>query len=171
MSLLTEDVAARLRQRGYDAVYGRGTVSDTATDPSDFVIINAIVVIGWRYPHGDWHWDDRPAYFIDHGTDEPPERTPPPGSARTYRFDWLPSVPGSAVEHPCGTTSAAHLTRWIATRLPPPARPEVLLLHHPSDPACQPDHAGPRSIPRASTWPWTADWEAAWADHDRTLDP
>ena len=69
MRVITEDVAARLRRRGYDAAHGRWETIHGATETTDFIVVNAVTVIGWRYPDGDWLWDDRPAYLVDKGVD------------------------------------------------------------------------------------------------------
>jgi hypothetical protein len=167
MSVITEDVAAQLRLRGYDAAHDRWPTVEGVTQATDYVVVNAVTVIGWRYPTGDWAWDDRPSYLVDHGVD-PPRRSPqPPHFESSQRWEWLPSQPGAPHEHPRDSASAAQIAAWIATRLPAPSQPICILLRHPNDARNQSDPAAAtRSHPRPVSWPWTSDWEQAWADAD-----
>ena len=133
MTVITEDVAARLRRRGYDAAHGRWADIHGATETTDFVVINAVTVIGWRYPDGDWSWDDRPAYLVDKGVDPLRRRAQQPYFDTSHRWEWLPSRPNAREEHPRDNATAGQLSRWIIKRLPPPTRPICVLYHHPDD--------------------------------------
>jgi len=167
MSVITEHVAAMLRLRGYDAAHDRWTAVEGVTQATDYVIVNAVTVIGWRYPTGDWAWDDRPAYLVDHGVDPRRRLTQPPHVHRSQRWEWLPSQPGAPDEHPRDSASAAQLAAWLATRLPAPSHPLCVVLRHPNDAKNHCDLAAARrSHPRPGIWPWTSDWEQAWADAD-----
>ena len=167
MSVITEDVVARLRLRGYDAAHERWSAIEGATPATDYVIVNAVTVIGWRYPTGDWAWDDRPVYLIDNGADPYRRATQPPHLETYQRWEWLPSHPGAPREHPRDSASAAELAAWIAARLPAPSQPRCILLRHPHDASTHSDPAaGTRSHPGPISWPWTSDWEQAWADMD-----
>jgi hypothetical protein len=168
MTVITEDVAARLRRRGYDATHGRWETIHGATETTDFVVVNAVTVIGWRYPDGDWLWDDRPAYLVDKGVDPLRRSAQQPYFNTSHRWEWLPSRPNAPEEHPRDSATATQLSRWIIKRLPPPTRPICVLYHHPDDHEHNPDLAvqigagiGP------TTWPWTSDWEKAWAAADQ----
>jgi hypothetical protein len=156
MSVITEEIAARLRRRGYDASHGSWEALEAGTRATDFVVVNAITVIGWRYPTGDWLWDDRPAYLVDKGADPLRRFTQPPYFDSSHRWEWLPSSPRAREEHPRDNATAAQLARWIAKRLPAPSRPVPVLYRHPRQGAPYPP----------GTWPWTSDWEKAWADAD-----
>jgi hypothetical protein len=167
MSVLTEDVAARLRLRGYDAAHDRWTAFEGATQAMDYVIVNAVTVIGWRYPTGDWAWEDRPAYLVDNGIDPHRRSTQPPRFDSPQRWEWLPSAPGAPCEHPRDNASAAQLAAWTAARLPAPSQPMCILLRHPNDASNQAEPGtGLPSDCRPVSWPWTSDWEQAWAEAD-----
>jgi hypothetical protein len=156
MSVITEEVAARLRRRGYDATHGSWDALEAVTQATDFVVVNAITVIGWRYPTGDWLWDDRPAYLVDKGPDPLRRLTQPPYFDSSHRWEWLPSSPHAREQRPRDNATAAQLAWWIAKRLPAPSRPITVLYRHPRE--------GGRDT--AGTRPWTSDWEKAWADED-----
>jgi hypothetical protein len=165
MSEITEGVARRLRMRGYDAVPGSWDGLDDAAAITEFVAVNAIFVIGWRYPGGEWQWDDRPAYLIDKGADPRSRVTHPPYFDSSHRWDWIPSRPGKAEEHPDDAAAAIRLAEWVQQRLPAPRRPDVLLFWHPND-VEHPAQPGAESNlnPSFQVWPWTEDWERAWAE-------
>jgi hypothetical protein len=167
MSALTEDVASRLRQHGYDAVRDRWTAIEGVMQATDYVLVNAVTVVGWHYPTGDWARDDRPAYLVDHGVEPVHLSTQPPHGHNSHRWEWLPSRPGAPREHPLDNASAAQLAVWIATRLPPPSQPTCILLRQPDDAGNHPDPAtAARSQPGPVSWAWTSDWEQAWAEAD-----
>jgi len=169
MSVITEDIAARLRARGYDATHGSWDIGESLSETTDFVVVSAILIVGWRYPgnDGDWKWDDRPAYLIDKGVDPPDRDTQSPSSGSWRRWEWVPSRPGAPIEHPRDNATTEQLALWVHNRLPTPDSPTVLLYRHPRDYAHNPDlSAELDGYPRPSTWPWTADWEKAWAEYD-----
>lgn len=167
MSDITEDIARRLRVRGYDAAPERWDAIDNDAPPTELVAVNAVLVIGWRYPDGDWKWDDRPSYLVDNGAGPLTQAANPPYNNSSHRWQWLPSRLSKPEEHPRDDATATQLATWVQRRLPLPWRPDVLLFWHPNDLTHTPELAAELNLPLSRrTWPWTADWEKAWADHD-----
>lgn len=72
-SVATEQIVARLRERGFDA---RSFVDIDAGGVQDGrgVAIHGICVLGWRYPDGRWEFTDRPPRLIEPDDNDPSGR-------------------------------------------------------------------------------------------------
>jgi hypothetical protein len=173
MSAITTEVAALLRQRGYDASAGHWDGVGDSHPPTDFVIVRAVAVVGWRYPNGQWFWQDRAALLVDNGLDPLCRFAQPPYFDTAHRWEWLPARPSAPEEHPRDTASTAQLSKWMTKRLPLPTTPTCLLYPHPDENERNPDLAAEMCVglgrgpgPQPTVWSWAPDWYQAWAEVD-----